>query len=57
MQSIGCVVVQICNINNCLADMATQKADLRQPLNIEKSAPIKLKVFFEASVELMQIMA
>jgi glutamate synthase domain-containing protein 2 len=56
MQSLGCVVARICNTNNCPASIATQKADLRQRLNVEKSAA-QLKNFLEASVELMQVMA
>jgi glutamate synthase domain-containing protein 2 len=56
MQSIGCVAARICNTNNCPAGIATQKADLRQRLNVDKSAA-QLKNFFEASVELMQVMA
>nr|WP_010133555.1 glutamate synthase-related protein [Microbulbifer agarilyticus] len=56
MQSIGCVAARICNTNNCPAGIATQKADLRQRLNVEKSAK-QLCNFFEASVELMQVMA
>jgi len=56
MQSIGCVAARMCNTNNCPAGIATQKADLRQRLNIDKSA-VQLKNFFEASVALMQVMA
>ena len=56
MQSIGCVAARMCNTNNCPAGIATQKADLRQHLNVEKSS-VQLKNFFEASVELMQVMA
>lgn len=56
MQAIGCVAARMCNTNNCPAGIATQKADLRQRLNVEKSAT-QLKNFFEASVELMQVMA
>ncbi len=56
MQSIGCVAARMCNTNNCPAGIATQKEDLRQRLNIEKSAN-QLKNFFEASVSLMQVMA
>lgn len=56
MQSIGCVAARICNTNNCPAGIATQKADLRQRLNVEQSAK-QLKNFLEASVELMQVMA
>ncbi len=56
MQSIGCVAARMCNTNNCPAGIATQKADLRQRLNVDKSAG-QLKNFFEASTELMQVMA
>jgi len=56
MQAIGCVAARICNTNNCPAGIATQKADLRQRLNIETSAT-RLRNFFAASVELMQVMA
>lgn len=56
MQSIGCVAVRICNTNNCPAGIATQKADLRQRLNVEKSS-VQLKNFFESSILLMQVMA
>lgn len=56
MQSIGCVAARICNTNNCPAGIATQKADLRQRLNIEKSSR-QLANFFQASTELMQVMA
>jgi glutamate synthase domain-containing protein 2 len=56
MQAIGCVAARMCNTNNCPAGIATQKADLRQRLNVEKSAT-QLKNLFEASVELMQVMA
>ena len=56
IQSIGCVAARICNTNNCPAGIATQKADLRQRLNIDKSAK-QLCNFFEASTSLMQVMA
>jgi len=56
MQAIGCVAARMCNTNNCPAGIATQKADLRQRLNIEKSA-VQLQNFFNASVELMAVMA
>lgn len=56
MQSIGCVAARMCNSNNCPAGIATQKADLRQRLNVEKSSK-QLATFFAASVELMQVMA
>jgi glutamate synthase domain-containing protein 2 len=56
MQAIGCVAARMCNTNNCPAGIATQKTDLRQRLNIEKSSD-QLRNFFSASVELMQVMA
>jgi len=56
MQAIGCVATRICNTNNCPTGIATQKADLRQRLNIQKSS-VWLHNFFDASVELMQVMA
>ncbi|NRB39157.1 MAG: CDGSH iron-sulfur domain-containing protein [Pseudomonadales bacterium] len=56
MQAIGCVAARMCNTNNCPAGIATQKQDLRQRLNVEK-ASLQLANFFDASVELMQVMA
>ncbi len=56
MQSIGCVAARMCNTNNCPAGIATQKADLRQRLNVDKSSR-QLNNFFNASVELMQVMS
>lgn len=38
MQAIGCVAARMCNTNNCPAGIATQKADLWQRLNIQKSS-------------------
>ena len=56
LQAIGCVAARMCNTNNCPAGIATQKEDLRQKLNIEKSSA-QLHNFFKASLELMQVMA
>ena len=56
MQAIGCVGARMCNTNNCPAGIATQKKELRNKLNIERSAT-QLHNFFEASTELMQVMA
>jgi len=56
MQAIGCVGARMCNTNNCPAGIATQKEELRKRLSVDKSA-VKLKNFFEASTELMQVMA
>jgi len=56
LQSIGCVAARMCNTNNCPAGIATQKPELREKLDIETSAQ-QLCNFFEASTELMQVMA
>ena len=56
IQAIGCVGARICNTNNCPSGIATQKEELRQKLNIEKSAN-QLYNFFDASSKLMQMMA
>ena len=56
MQAIGCVAARMCNTNNCPTGIATQKAELRKRLDIQKSAE-QLQRFFASSVELMQVMA
>ncbi|MCA8900339.1 MAG: Rieske 2Fe-2S domain-containing protein [Hyphomonas sp.] len=56
MQAIGCVAMRACHTNNCPVGIATQKPHLVSRLVAEKSAH-RLKNFFEASVELMQVMA
>ena len=56
LQSIGCVAARMCNTNNCPAGIATQKAELRAKLNIDKSAR-QLYNFFSASTELMKVLA
>ncbi|NNE38083.1 MAG: FMN-binding glutamate synthase family protein, partial [Gammaproteobacteria bacterium] len=56
MQAIGCIAARMCNTNNCPSGVATQKEELRKRIDIEKSAT-QLKNFFEASVELMSVMA
>jgi glutamate synthase domain-containing protein 2 len=56
MQAIGCIAMRACHTNNCPVGIATQKPHLVNRLEIEKSAR-QLSNFFEASVELMQVMA
>lgn len=56
MQAIGCVAMRACHTNNCPVGIATQKPHLISRLVVEKSAR-RLQNFFEASVELMQVMA
>ncbi len=56
MQAIGCIAMRACHTNNCPVGIATQQPHLMDRLIIDKSAQ-QLKNFFEASVELMQVMA
>ena len=56
IQAIGCVAARICNTNNCPSGIATQKPELRQRLDIDQAAQ-RLARFFDASVEMMQVMA
>ena len=56
MQAIGCIAMRACHTNNCPVGIATQKPNLVSRLVVDKSAT-QLKNFFEASVELMQVMA
>ena len=56
MQAIGCVAARMCNTNNCPAGIATQKPELRKKINVDVASK-RLANFFNASTELMQIMA
>jgi glutamate synthase domain-containing protein 2 len=56
MQAIGCVAARMCNTNQCPVGIATQNEDLRQRVDVQKSAK-QLSNFFMVSVELMQVMA
>ena len=56
MQAIGCLAMRACHTNNCPVGIATQKPHLVSRLVVEKSAR-QLANFFEASTELMQVMA
>jgi len=56
MQAIGCLAMRAYHTNNCPVGIATQKPHLVNRLVVEKSAR-QLANFFEASVELMQVMA
>ncbi len=56
MQAIGCIAMRACHTNNCPVGIATQKPHLVSRIVIEKSAR-QLANFFEASTELMQVMA
>ncbi len=56
MQAIGCIAMRACHTNNCPVGIASQKPHLVSRLVVEKSAR-QLANFFEASAELMQVMA
>ena len=56
MQAIGCIAMRACHTNNCPVGIATQKPHLVSRLVIEQSAQ-RLKNFFDASTELMQVLA
>ena len=56
MQAIGCIAMRACHTNNCPVGIATQKPHLVSRLVIEQSAH-RLKNFFEATTELMKVMA
>ncbi len=56
LQAIGCIAMRACHTNNCPVGIATQKEHLRSRLIVEESAK-RLYNFFEASVELMKVLA
>ena len=56
LQAIGCLGMRACHSNNCPVGIATQKDNLRARLMVDQSAK-RLQNFFEASTELMQVMA
>ena len=56
IQAIGCLGMRACQTNNCPVGIATQKPHLRSRLPVDIAAE-RLARFFEASVELMQVVA
>ena len=56
IQAIGCLGMRACHTNNCPVGIATQKEHLRARLEVERGAA-RLARFFEASTELMQVLA
>jgi glutamate synthase domain-containing protein 2 len=56
LQAIGCLGMRACHTNNCPVGIATQKEHLRERLPVDIAAE-RLARFFEASVELMMVMA
>jgi nitrite reductase/ring-hydroxylating ferredoxin subunit len=56
LQAIGCLGMRACHTNNCPVGIATQKEGLRARLIVEESAA-RLARFFEATVELMKVLA
>jgi methylamine---glutamate N-methyltransferase subunit C len=56
LQAIGCIAMRACHTNNCPVGIATQQPHLVARLVVDKSAR-QLANFFEASVQLMQVLA
>lgn len=56
MQAIGCIAMRACHTDNCPVGIASQKPHLVSRLVVEKSAQ-RLKNYFEATTELIQVMA
>ncbi|MEM7767204.1 MAG: glutamate synthase-related protein [Pseudomonadota bacterium] len=56
MQAIGCIAMRACHTNNCPVGIASQKPHLVSRLVVESSAQ-RLRNFFDASVELMAVLA
>ncbi len=56
LQAIGCLGMRACHTNNCPVGIATQREDLRARLIVDEAA-VRLQNFFEATVELMCVMA
>ena len=56
LQAIGCLGMRACHTNNCPVGIATQQEHLRERLPVDEGAG-RLARFFEASVELMQLLA
>jgi glutamate synthase domain-containing protein 2 len=56
LQAVGCLGMRACHTNNCPVGIATQKEHLRARLPVEEAAT-RLGRFFEASVELMKLLA
>ena len=56
IQAIGCLGMRACHTNNCPVGIATQKPHLRARLPVDDAAE-RLARFFEAAVELMQVVA
>lgn len=56
LQAIGCLGMRACHSNNCPVGIATQKAHLRERLDVQRSAAL-LARWFGATVDLMKILS
>ena len=54
--TLGCIMMRKCHLNTCPVGIATQKPGLRSRLVVDDAAA-RLGRFFDASVELMQVLA
>ena len=56
LQAIGCLGMRACDTDYCPVGIATQRKDLRSRLLVQEAAE-RLERFFEATVELMSVLA
>ncbi|MCA9704270.1 MAG: alpha-hydroxy-acid oxidizing protein [Myxococcales bacterium] len=56
LQAIGCLGMRACHTNNCPVGIATQRPNLRQRLDVQRSAE-QLANYLGATVELMKLLA
>ena len=56
LQAIGCLGMRACHTNNCPVGIATQRPNLRQRLDVQRSAQ-QLANYLGATVELMKLLA
>ncbi|MFT5285463.1 MAG: glutamate synthase domain-containing protein 2 [Planctomycetota bacterium] len=56
LQAIGCLGMRACHTNNCPVGIATQKIELRNRIDVQKSAK-QLANYFEATTELMKVVS
>ncbi|MEM7437546.1 MAG: glutamate synthase-related protein [Myxococcota bacterium] len=56
IQAIGCLGMRACHTNNCPVGIATQKQNLRDRLDVQKSAR-QLHNYLTSTVELMKVLA
>jgi glutamate synthase domain-containing protein 2 len=56
IQAVGCIGARLCNTDRCPSGVATQNPELRALIDVDASTR-RVARFFEAAVQLMQVMA